>query len=268
MQLYPSLRLSAIVKHYLIIRNEHEVYANYRLFSDGNPGLVFHFKDPFLQQSDRQSRYVQPHSFVYGQLTQFNDIRSAGKLEMLIVVLQPHALYALLNLSAAELNNTIIPLNMIFGQEGKEIEDEVLSAPNLAQAITAIEQMLISRVNRFQQADRLIDRAINLIYHANGMIAVSDITKELPVTERQLERKFKEQIGIGPKKFMDVIKFQHFLKSMQKFPLDVKLSQVIYACGYYDQAHLNNCFKRHVGVTPMQYRNNTHLLAINLMEVS
>lgn len=267
MQLYPTLMLSNIVKHYLIIRHEQEVFANYRLFSDGNPGLVFHFKDPFLQESDRHSNSVQPHSFLYGQMTHFNDIRSVGKLDMLIVVLQPHALRALLNLSASELNNTVVPLRTVFGQEGDDIENRVLSSANRAEAIKAIEQMLISRVNRFQQADRLIDRAIDLIYHANGMIAVSDITKELPVTERQLERKFKEQIGIGPKKFMDVIKFQHFLKSMQKFPLDVKLSQVIYACGYYDQAHLNNCFKRHVGVTPMQYRNNTHLLAINLMQV-
>lgn len=268
MQLYPTLMLSNIVKHYLIIRHEQEVFANYRLFSDGNPGLVFHFKDPFLQESERHSSSVQPHSFLYGQMTHFNDIRSVGKLDMLIVVLQPHALRALLNLSASELNNTVVPLRTVFGQEGDDIENRVLSSANRAEAIKAIEQMLISRVNRFQQADRLIDCAIDLIYHANGMIAVSDITKELPVTERQLERKFKEQIGIGPKKFMDVIKFQHFLKSMQKFPLDVKLSQVIYACGYYDQAHLNNCFKRHVGVTPMQYRNNTHLLAINLMQVS
>lgn len=267
MQLYPSLMLSAIVKHYLIIRHDHDVYVNYRLFSDGNPGLVFHFKDPFLQVSDRESGSTQPHSFLYGQLTHFNDIKSVGKLDMLIVVLQPHALSALINVAASELNNTIIPLKTIFGQEGTDVEDQVLSAQSRAEAIKAIEQLLISRVNRFQKADGLMNGVLDLIYQANGMIAVADIIQELPVTERQLERKFKEQVGIAPKKFIDVIKFQNFLKSLQKSPSDVKLSQVVYACGYYDQAHLNNCFKRHAGVTPMQYRNNDHLLAINLMQV-
>lgn len=267
MQLYPTLMLSNIVKHYLIIRHEQEVFANYRLFSDGNPGLVFHFKDPFLQESERHSSSVQPHSFLYGQMTHFNDIRSVGKLDMLIVVLQPHALRALLNLSASELNNTVVPLRTVFGQEGDDIENRVLSSANRAEAITAIEQMLVSRVNRFQHEDGLINGALRLIYQANGIIAVADIINELPVTERQLERKFKEQVGIAPKKFIDVIKFQYFLKSLQKSRSEVTLSQIVYASGYYDQAHLNNFFKRHVGVTPTQYRNNDHLLAINLMQV-
>jgi AraC-like DNA-binding protein len=267
MQLYPSLMLSAIVKHYLIIKHDHDGYADYRLFSDGNPGLVFHFKDPFLQVNDRQSGSTQPHSFLYGQFTHFNDIKSVGKLDMLIVVLQPHALHALMNLSASELNNTIVPLRTVFGQAGSDLEDQVLSAKGSTEAIKAIEQLLICSVNRFHKADGLMNGALNLIYKASGMIAVADLIQKLPVTERQLERKFKEQVGIAPKKFIDVIKFQHFLKSLQKTPSDINLSQVVYACGYYDQAHLNNCFKRHAGVTPLQYRNNDHLLAINLMQV-
>lgn len=267
MQLYPSLLLSAVVKHYLIIRHDHDVYADYRLFSDGNPGLVFHFKDPFVQVSDGSSGNLRPHSYLYGQLTHFNDIKSVGKLDMLIVVLQPHALPAILNLAAHELNNTIIPLRTIFGQEGTDIEDQVLHAQSCAEGIKAIEQLLIARLNRFQNADGLMNGALGLIYQANGMIAVADLIRKLPVTERQLERKFKDQVGVAPKKFIDVIKFQHFLKSLQKTPSDINLSQIVYTCGYYDQAHLNNCFKRHAGVTPKQYRHNDHLLAINLMQV-
>lgn len=267
MQLYPSFMLSAVVKHYLIIRHDNDVYANYRLFSDGNPGLVFHFSDPFLQRNDHQSSSKQPLSFLYGQLTHFNDITSAGKLNMLIVVLQPNALHALMHLSANELNNTITPLDTIFGQEGRDMEQQVHSAPDYAAAIKMIETMLMKRLNEFQQIDGLMNGALDLIYKTNGMLSVADIITEIPVTERQLERKFKEQIGITPKKFMDVIKFQHFLKSLQKSPPSIKLAQLVYACDYYDQAHLNNYFKRHVGVTPMQYRNNEHPLAINLIPV-
>lgn len=267
MQLYPSLMLSAIVKHYLIIKHDHDGYADYRLFSDGNPGLVFHFKDPFLQVNAFELGSKQPHSFLYGQMTHFNDIKSVGKLDMLIVVLHPHGLHALTNLSAYELNNTITPLRTVFGQEGSDMEEQVLSSKSPSEAIKAIEKLLICRVNRFQKQDGLMHGALDLIYQANGMIAVADLIQKLPVTERQLERKFKEQVGIAPKKFIDVIKFQHFLKSLQKSSSDVNLSQVVYACGYYDQAHLNNCFKRQAGVTPMQYRHHDHLLAINLMQV-
>lgn len=128
MQLYPSLMLSAIVKHYLIIKHDHDGYADYRLFSDGNLGLVFHFKDPFLQVNAFELGSKQPYSFLYGQMTHFNDIKSVGKLDMLIVVLHPHGLHALTNLSAYELNNTITPLRTVFGQEGSDMEAQVLSS--------------------------------------------------------------------------------------------------------------------------------------------
>jgi hypothetical protein len=81
MQLAPSPSLSHIVKHYLVLEREEDVHLNYRLFSDGNPGLVFHFKNPLIQYGDSNlTENVQPRSFIYGQITHYNDLRSGGEL--------------------------------------------------------------------------------------------------------------------------------------------------------------------------------------------
>jgi transcriptional regulator GlxA family with amidase domain len=90
----------------------------------------------------------------------------------------------------------------------------------------------------------------------------------LPVTERQLERKFSEQVGISPKKFIDTVKFQNYLKQLQKLPSVKDVGILSYACGYYDQAHLNNFFRKHTGITPLQYKANHKLLAINFMPLA
>jgi hypothetical protein len=78
MQLAPSALLSHIVKHYLIVKGEEDAHLNYRLFSDGNPGFVFHFKNPLIQyESNQMKGTAQPKSFIYGQITHYNDLRSS-----------------------------------------------------------------------------------------------------------------------------------------------------------------------------------------------
>ncbi|QEM06792.1 AraC family transcriptional regulator [Mucilaginibacter rubeus] len=266
MQIAPHPLLSDIVKHYLIIAHDQRVALNYRLFSDGNPGMVFHLKAPLLQYNQQHTvASKQPGSFVYGQITNYNDIVSVGELAMLIVVLQPNTLLSLLGVAACELNNNTVPLKDLFGQETFDLEDQIANAANLPAATVITEQFLLNKMASKRKRADITDRAINIIHANKGIINVKNLLDVMPVTERQLERKFDEEVGISPKKYIDVVKFQNYLKQLQKLSSIKELSSLSYACGYYDQAHLNNFFRKHTGLTPLQYKANHHLLAINFM---
>lgn len=307
MQCSPSPLLSGMVKHYLIVEAEREPSLNYRLFSDGNPGIVFHFGDPLRQTPSGDLRatpqilvepttpsgswpqphnashsWLQPRSFLYGQITRYNDWLSGGKLGMLVVVLQPTGLSSLLHMPAHELNDSMVKLVDLFGQEALDLEEQVMSACQrrpltgdpfglsfyqLHPAIQYVEQFLLKRVAASLVPDPFVSKALQVMVDARGMGKMEELLREIPVTERQLERKFKTAVGMGPKKIADIIKFQHFLKLLQQHPADGNLTDVIYEGGYYDQAHLNNYFKKMVGLTPRQYKTNPHLLAVNFMQV-
>jgi AraC-like DNA-binding protein len=273
MQWNPSPWLSGIVKHYLVVEAERAPSLNYRLFSDGNPGIVFHFDDPLK---------FQPRSFLYGQITRYNDWLSDGKLGMLVVVLQPTGLSSLVRIPAHELNDNLIRLSDLFGQEAIDLEEQVISACRpgpLAEdlfhrtfhpahpAIRCIEQFLFRRMVGSLKPDPFIPEALQLMTDSRGLVRMDELLRKIPVTERQLERKFKTAIGISPKKMADIIKFQYFLKLLQQHPADGNLSDAVYEGGYYDQAHLNNYFKKIVGLTPRQYKVNPYLLAVNFMQV-
>src|SRR4030095_2077959 len=108
MQIPPSIPLSGIVRHYLLLESEKDIHLNYRLFSDGNPGIVFHLGDSIIQNAGNKEGL--PRSFIYGQISRCKDVVSTGKLGMLVVVLQPYGIYSLLGIDAAELNNSIVDL--------------------------------------------------------------------------------------------------------------------------------------------------------------
>jgi AraC-like DNA-binding protein len=269
MQLAPSPSLSHIVKHYLLLESEEDIHLNYRLFSDGNPGLVFHFKNPLIQYEGNQlTGTIQPRSFIYGQITHYNDLRSSGKLGMLVVVLQPFGIYNLLQITASDMNDCVIRLADFFGREALDLEDQILHADHVSHIIHSVEQFLLKKGAHVEDTDPVFEESLQFIYHHKGILTIEELLKKVPVTERQLERKYDKYIGTTPKKFSDIIKFQHFLKRLQRHRPDEKMTDAVYDGGYYDQSHLNNYFKKTTGFTPWQYKLDHSLLAVNFMQLS
>jgi len=268
MQLPPSNELKSIVKHYLFVDSNDDEHSCYRFFSDGNPGIVFHFDAPLTQDNNTNTlKQLQPQSFIYGQITHYNNITLNGRLSMLVVVLQPFGINALLGVAASELNNAVVKLSDVFGQEASDLEAQLLGASSINQLVSFFERFLVKRLAAVNQVDQILKNAVNIICRHRGMVSIEDLVKILPVTERQLERKFNHYIGSSPKKFTDTIRFQFFLKSLQSISSDKSLTEIIYAYGFYDQAHLNKYFKTNTGLTPMQYKAGYNPAVINFMRV-
>ncbi len=268
MQLPPSAILKSFVKHYLFVDSFDDGQSCYRFFSDGNPGIVFHFNTSLIRNYNANTlEKIQPGSFIYGQITHYDDITLNGRLSMLVVVLQPFGLNALLGVAASELNNSIVKLTDVFRQDAADLEDQLLEASSIKQIVSIIELFLVKRLVSINKVDQDLKNALYIINQNRGMVSVEDLIRILPVTERQLERKFKHYIGFSPKKFTDTIRFQFFLKSLQNDNFGKSLTEIIYAHGFYDQAHLNRYFKINTGLTPIQYKAGYNPSVINFMQV-
>lgn len=266
MQLPPQSSLQGLVKHYLVLSKQTDTQQSYRMFSDGNPGMVFHLKDQLFQWNEGDLKpQLQPRSFVYGQLSHYNTIVSSGELNMIVVVLQPHALFTHFDIPAQELKDHTVPLVDLFGQEARDLEEQVGTALTVEAAICSIEKFLLKNQTDLRNISTEVALALNIIYQHQGILSIADVLERVPVTERQLERRFLQYIGTTPKRFTETIKFQHLLKLLKKQSDKDKIAGLIYASGYYDQAHLNNNFKRMTGFTPSHYKDSSQLLAINLM---
>jgi AraC-like DNA-binding protein len=269
MQLSPCDELKHIVKHYLFINNDNEKHLHYRFFSDGNPGIVFHFNAPLIQDNyTNTSKQEQPRSFIYGQITHYNNITLSGRLSMLVVVLQPYGANALLGTAASELNDTVIKLSDVFKQQAADLEEQLLSTVSIMQSISLVERFLIKRVAAMNSVNELLKEVVKVINNNHGLISLQSVISSLPVTERQLERLFNRYIGTPPKKFTDTVRFQFFLKSLQNSSPAKGLNEIVYDYGFYDQAHLNNYFKKNTGLTPMQYKAGYNPAVINFMPIN
>lgn len=83
-----------------------------------------------------------------------------------------------------------------------------------------------------------------------GIISVVELTNRHFTTVRQLERHFKQHVGISPKEFINITRFQFVHAAIQKKSSKKSMSEIAFEHGYYDHAHLANAIKSYTGVTP------------------
>lgn len=103
-----------------------------------------------------------------------------------------------------------------------------------------------SRVNELTQF--MIDE----INSRCGNIRISQLADDSNYSERHISRIFQESMGLSPKAFARVIRFQYALDLLLNMPSSA-LGDYFYDLGYSDQAHFQREFKQYTGTTPKNF---------------
>jgi AraC-like DNA-binding protein len=70
------------------------------------------------------------------------------------------------------------------------------------------------------------------------------------VSKYHLDRVFKERVGITPHQFYTGVRIKKIRQGLQA---NVPLSDMVFDLNFFDQSHLGNTFRKHVGIAPMEY---------------
>lgn len=92
----------------------------------------------------------------------------------------------------------------------------------------------------------------DMVYKADGVIKVSEISDRTGYSERYISRVFSEEMGFPPKTFCKIIQFQRALEFMN-YGAPEKMTDAVMQLGYYDQAQFIKDFKKYAGITPYKY---------------
>lgn len=267
MQIKPTSQLSGIVRHFLVIESDR--HAAMRIFSDGNTGIVINYGDALSYQAEKHlSPALLPNSFLYGQLDTFRNVWASGKIRLLIAVLYPFGATALLRIPAVELRNQILGCEHFFGQDADIFTERIAPSASVAEKIRVMESILISGLQERPAGSSLVMDAVRLIQVKNGMLPVASLAEITGITERQLQRKFEEHVGISPKRFAGITRMQYALKMLRRKSSDISLAGIACESGFFDQAHLIREMKNLSGLTPGQYFTPQSLLAANLIRIT
>jgi AraC-like DNA-binding protein len=164
---------------------------------------------------------------------------------MLSIQFFPHSAGLFFDLPMDELSNETLDLGEIMGRAACELKEQLLHLQTLEQRVQHIERFLLRQLSRKTEYDwdRMVQN-IKLIDRSNGKITLDELADGACLSRKQHERVFKKFVGLSPKKYLKIIRFQHPHES---------ITTLAYRCGYYDQSHMINDFKDLSGITPKQY---------------
>ncbi len=165
----------------------------------------------------------------------------------------PHAIPLLFSIPADEITNSTIEISELIGTLGKELEDKMLTANSNTERIHIITSFLLHRLAQSSSANHGIIATAKHIVDNRGLVDINRLVEDNFLSQRHFERKFKALTGFSPKLFSRIVRFENSLSAYTTNKLS--LTEVAYACGYYDQSHFIKDFREFSGQHPKAYFN-------------
>ena len=251
----PSLFLSQFVKQYWAIENCLPKGAEHtqRIIPNGLSELIFYFSDK-PESSDNCIR-ISDQTVVTGQLSKHYDLKVTGNLSMFSIVFHPFALSVFVGFPSSELLNQALPLRYLFKDSINELEDNLIMAKSFNQRINIVETFLQSVLQKQSTNQNYLSRikhSVQLINQTRGMVSINKLAGEACYGRKQFERAFLETVGISPKQFLKVVRFQNVIHE-KSISNQLNMTDLTYKCGYYDQSHMTNDFQKFSGLSPRKF---------------
>lgn len=173
--------------------------------------------------------------------------------ELVGVRFWPGGIVPFIKNSAKDFTESSISLEYIWGKEDSMLCQTIFSASRNEDRIRTLEETLKGKLKEISFTDTDIQKMIYNVYKNKGNLSIKDLTTELNISQRHLSRKVNLWLGISPKTFSNIVRFQNIVNELNTKP-NSNLIKVALNNGYYDQAHFTKEFKGFYGKTPGQLK--------------
>ena len=178
-----------------------------------------------------------------------------GELRVVTVDFKLGGAYPFFGVPMHVLTDRRVPLEELWGSEARGLLDRLLGCRKDAQAVEAVEQALAKRLQRAADLELRsavhVLRAVRRLVSQQPNIGVTGLASGVGLSERQLRRVFATAVGVGPKEYLQMLRFNRAIQSAAMF----SGGQLAAAAGYYDQAHLISEFRHLARMTPRDFAN-------------
>ncbi len=247
-ELSPSHLLDPYVETYWIIDDMKETKSLQNVLPDGCIDIIVSLGDSSLDNGFKQNI-----PYVFGTHTALSGVPVIGNIQMFGIRFKPAVFKLFTKIPVNEFTNQkadIFSFQSLFDLSFyHEIERALEANLSMTDIIGKVELFLISKLPVLPSVNKRIQHAISLIQFHAGNMAIDKLAVESCMSERQLERRFKAEVGISPKLFSRIMKFREVHKRLYTNTWE-NLQQLAWECGYFDNAHLTKEYLKFTGTLP------------------
>lgn len=243
----PAPRIADYVERILVI-DSFSVAAHFALplFANGTPTLLFLSTRASI--GNKATNYLT----LFGQTVFPETLLIKEDFTLIAYFFKPFVLHSLFGVSAKELTNYPIDLNLLSQARANELKERLLNAAGTTAMLTLLDDYIFGLITRIKSETDIIKFATSLIAHQPSKERLSAVQQKLFMTERTFERLFEKNIGIPPNLFRRICQFNAAFQQLNSRKFS-KLTDVAFTNNYADQSHFIRAFKEFTHSTPKEY---------------
>lgn len=251
--LRPAPLLSPFVRYYLIYDlsavEMRDKYPNGSTIFPNTYGRIGIFFSEPTKKKEAEKISSNPVLGVSGFYTKKRLYVSQSRVSMLIIGFSSSGLQKMIDFPLHEINNQNTDIKDLFSHDYEELSNKLHHSNTWNDRIKIVESFLIKKLAG-KETDPRIEGIVRHIFYHQGRHKVKELAAHFHISERNLRRQFQNQLGIGPKLFSSLVRFQHGLRLLLSERPHLSLGQIALESGYFDQAHFIHDFTSFYGNSP------------------
>jgi AraC-like DNA-binding protein len=155
-----------------------------------------------------------------------------------------------------DLNDAAVPLDEVLGHWGRQLVERLGHAATWAGRFELLDRAFAARQAIAAESGRLTPEVGWLrrqLAATGGRARVEPLMDETGWSRRVVTERFRDQLGVSPKAYARVLRFNRAVALMKSDEARRSLAEVAVECGYYDQSHLTRDFRAMAGCSPAVY---------------
>jgi len=166
---------------------------------------------------------------------------------------RPGGAFALLGVPSSELTDTHLDAVDLWGDGAvRELRDRLGATTGPQERFQIMNDALSRRLRSARRQHPVVQLALRCFGPNGTGVQVREVARSVGLSHRSLITIFTREVGLSPKVFCRILRFR-YLYGLAQENGKLDWAQVALACGFFDQSHLSNEFRKLSGLSPTEY---------------
>jgi AraC-like DNA-binding protein len=198
---------------------------------------------------------VRAHSnaLVVGTRTQSFLVDPRQRESVMGVHFRPGAAFPFLGISPAEIVNSHVPLEDLWGRVAGDLREQLLLVRLPSERFRILEAALLQRLRRARAGHPAVRVAVEALSSRGKGARVADVADAVGLSRRRLIEVFEREVGVTPKLYARLARFHEVKRRIASMGSPPSWAAFALECGYFDQSHMLRDFIEFSSMSPASY---------------
>ena len=256
----PDSFLKDYVQQFIYFKGYTPDHSIQRVVPDGSLYLIFELDGMpryIIDNETLEKKTKRTRAWISGMHKNYITISALPDSEMYVIQFKAQGLFPFIQQKVDALSDKVVKPEAYFGEEVYTFRKALLSEDTPEGKFRLGETWLSQLFSPAHLPKTEVLQVLEKIQSDPGLElnTITSLIQETGLSKKHFSSLFKKYIGLSPKQYQRVIRFNEILLSIQQKE-QVEWTQIALSCGYYDQAHFIKEFKLFCGINPSEFITN------------